>query len=202
MKSKVIMTVSTVVGFVIFGILTSAFESFGLDAYYWALIPAVILGTLTHWILSGKGLTSKSNESIGRIKGRLTWWYWLIGSIIFGVITFLSIPFIDKVPQDWYWQAPTVIVLGGLILFFISYFLELYNSKLELILTDKSRRLLNKKGYDLLSHKTGFIVIKAEEFNSKYEDMTVYYNGGIEGVYEWAQSADYLPEPHYRYKEG
>jgi hypothetical protein len=81
---------------------------------------------------------------------------------------------------------------------FIAYFVGLCDSKLELTLTDKSRILLNKKGYDLLSHKTGFIVIKAEDFNSKYEDMSVYCTKGrVEDVYEWAQLAGYLPEPHY-----
>ena len=188
MKSKIIMTVSIIVGLATAVILTTIFKDIGLDDSLWSFVPAVFLGTLTHWVLSGKGLTSKSDIDINRIESRLTWWYWLVGSTIFGIITFLLILVSDKASLlDWYWQVPIVILAIILPISFIAYFSELYDSKLKLILADKSRALLNKKGYDLLSHKRGFIVIKAEDFNSKYEDMSVYYNSSdIKNVYNWA----------------
>ena len=204
MKSKVIMTVSIAVGFAVFVILGSTLRSTNSEDSFWfslIIIPTVLSGTLAHWILSGKGVTSKSDVDINRIKGRLVWWYWLIGSIIFGVIAFLSVQALDldKV-------APTYTTPVGFLIFlfcvsFIAYFVGLCDSKLELTLTDKSRILLNKKGYDLLSHRTGFIVIKAEDFNSKYEDMSVYCTkGGVEDVYEWAQLAGYLTPQQNQYQ--
>ena len=126
----------------------------------------------------------------------------LLAQLFFFVIVFLSAQALDLDKVAPTYTPPVAFLIFLFCVSFIAYFVGLLDSKLELILTDKSRILLNKKGYDLLSHKTGFIVIKAEDFNSKYEDMSDYCTkGSVEDVYVWAQRAAYLPEPHYRYSE-
>ena len=136
MKSKIIMTVSIVVGFAISFVLISAFESIGLDTrsynssteetegnylLFYCMFLWVLLGMRTHWLLTGK--TEENSE----IELRTGWWYWLVGSTVCAIAIYL-VELIGIQYSGIEWMLESAI---GLIIAF--YFHQHFESKIKRI---------------------------------------------------------------------